>query len=440
MGNLSEQPKIWAGKLHELFSKKEQNDADTAQDTSYNSSQNRRSGETYTQWGVRICGIVEGSLNALPPHLQKVYNLLYNEQARNIELQKTFKATTQAEIEKKNEEIRLINGKINTANTNTEKTTKKIDELKAERQEIKNGKENVNKNQRLKLIIGLTIIIPLTIYLFLFYSSTFYSAFFRDPSSLTTVMNSMFDSNALANAYSDGVAELGFVLSAPIIFLGLGFCLHFFSVQEGKVKYLKMGAILLVTVLFDSILAYKIGDQMHTFGIIIGQHPIGEEYTISMALHDINTWAVIFCGFIVYVIWGIVFDMIMSAYDKMDLNKTKLEGIKNEIESLEKKIKEEENKIEILKQQESDAKNAVKSLIAKLNHNVYIDYAAIKMEMTNFFAGWIKMMQVLSINKSLQDKATEIYNMEISTLIPKENDENHTKKLTQNTLEYEKNN
>jgi hypothetical protein len=130
----------------------------------------------------------------------------------------------------------------------------------------------------------------------------------------------------------------------------------------------------------------------------------------------------------------------MSADDKMDLNKTKLEGIKNEIESLEKKIKEEENKIEILKQQESDAKNAVKSLIAKLNHNVYIDYAAIKMEMTNFFAGWIKMMQVLSINKSLQDKATEIYNMEISTLIPKENDENHTKKLTQNTLEYEKNN
>lgn len=416
----SEQSRGWGDRLHELFStskKSKENIVPEAQ--VQNNPESRRQGETYEQWGTRICGIVTGRLTALPPYLQKVYNSIYNEQAENIELQKAARANTQAEIERKNEEIRVANEKIEGVNSDIEETAKKIEELKVERQEIKSGKEKVNKEQRLKLIIGLIIIIPLTFYLFLFYSSTFYSAFFRDPSSMTTVMNSMFDSNALTNAYTDGISELGFVLSAPIIFLGLGFALHFFSVQEGKMKYLKMAAILLVTVMFDCILAYKIGEQMHTFGIIIGQYPIGEEYTVSMALHDINTWAVIFCGFIVYVIWGIVFDMCMSAYDKMDLNKTRLENIKKEIEDLEQMIKAEKEKIQALKQQETDAKNCVKELMAKLGHEVYIDYAVIRTEMNNFFAGWIKMMQVLSIGQEQQDEASSICKSEMSMLIPK---------------------
>ena len=416
----SEQSRKWGDKLHDLFSTSRKPKENVVQEKQVQStSQSRRSGETYTQWGTRICGIVEGSLTALPPYLQKVYNSIYNEQAENVELQKAARANTQAEIDRKNGEIRVVNEKIEGVNSDIDETNKKIEELKAERQEIKSGKEQVNKEQRLKLIIGLIIIIPLTIYLFLFYSSTFYSAFFRDPSSMTTVMNSMFDSQALGNAYADGIAELGFVLSAPIIFLGLGFALHFFSVQEGKKKYLKMAAILIVTVMFDCILAYKIGEQMHTFGIIIGQYPIGEVYTVSMALHDINTWAVIFCGFIVYVIWGIVFDMCMSAYDKMDLNKTRLENIKNKIDELEQKIIEEKAHIQSLKQQETDAKNRVKDLMAKLGHEVYIDYAAIRTEMNNFFAGWIKMMQVLSIGQELQDEASSICKSEMSMLIPK---------------------
>lgn len=421
MENLtSEQQRGLSDRLHDIFSISKKTKENIITETVIqNNPESRRLGEAYEQWGTRICGIVTGRLTALPPYLQKVYNSIYNEQADNIELQKTARANTQAEIERTNEEIRVVNEKIEGVNSDIEDTLKKIEELKDERQEIKCGKEKVNKEQRLKLVIGLVIIIPLTFYLFLFYSSTFYSAFFRDPSSLTTVMNSMFDSNALANAYADGVAELGFVLSAPIIFLGLGFALHFFSIQEGKMKYLKMASILLVTVMFDCILAYKIGEQMHTFGIIIGQYPIGEEYTVNMALHDINTWAVIFCGFIVYVIWGIVFDMCMSAYDKMDLNKTRLDSIKKEIDDLEQKIKAEKEKIQNLKQQETDAKNRVKELMAKLGHEVYIDYAAIRTEMNNFFAGWIKMMQVLSIGQEQQDEASNICKREMSMLISK---------------------
>lgn len=403
------------GKIKKLFAPKA---AAVVPQTTQVNPENLRVGETYEQWGTRICGVVSGNKTALSPYLHKVFNYIYNEQAQNVELQEQAKANTQAEIDRKNRNIALTNQKIDSANANIDSLNSKINGLKEEQQEIKASKEKVNKEQRIKLIIGIIILIPLTFYLFLFYSSTFYSAFFRDPSSIKDVMNSMFDANAIVNAYSAGIAELGFVLSAPIIFMGLGFVLHFFSVQEGRTKYLKMAAILLVTLMFDCILAYKIGEQMHTLGIMTGVYPIGQEYTVNMAVHDINTWAVIFCGFIVYVIWGIVFDMCMSAYNKLDLNKTRLENIKKELDACDARIKDEKDNIQSFNQEIADTQSDISKLMTKLGHEVFIDYAAIRTEMNNFFSGWIKMMKILSIDQTSMDESRTIYDAEMASLIP----------------------
>lgn len=381
------------------------------------SSDARREGETYIQWGVRVCGIVSGSENALPPYLHKVYNGMYNEQANNVELQEAARKNTQADIDQRNEEIDNLKKKVVLSEENINDTKQKIQDLKDEKQRISIEKGRVNKDQKLKLIIGLIIIIPLTFYLFLFYSSTFYSAFFRNPEKMLGVVNSMFDSNALASALNDGFAELCFVLSAPIIFLGLGFCLHFFSVQKERTRFVKMGALLLVTVMFDSILAFLIGDQIHTYKQLIGLIPIGQKYTVDMAIHDETTWGVIFCGFIVYVIWGVIFDMCMSAYDKLDLNKTRLENIAKEILMLEDAKKALQTEKEDLEKLILETKKQVNVLMAKLGHETYIDYHAIKAEMNNFFAGWIKQMTVLEIDKEEQSKARLIFENEINNLI-----------------------
>lgn len=378
----------------------------------------RQTGETYQHWGLRICGIVGGSLAALPPYLQNVYNYIYREQAENIELQEQARKNTQAEIDKKNTEIEAQNKQVANRKDEIELLKKKIDELKTERSQIKSGREQVNKNQRLKLILGLVILIPLTFYLFLFYSSTFYSAFFRDPNTMSDgVMNAMFDANALSKAFEGGITELGFVISAPVIFLGLGFGLHFFSIQKGGMKYVKMGAIVLVTLMFDCILAFLIGKQLHELGMIIGTVPLGAVYSVSDAIDDINTWAVIFCGFIVYIIWGIVFDMALSAYDKMDLNKTRLEEIEKAILDHENSIRNEKSTIDSTEAEITKMKNEINQLMSKLGHEVYIDYSAIKTEMTNFFSGWIMQMQVLSLPTIAQNQAQQIYNDTIKVLI-----------------------
>ena len=161
---------------------------------------------------------------------------------------------------------------------------------------------------------------------------------------------------------------------------------------------------------------------MHTLGIIIGQFPVGEVYTVSMALQDINTWAVIFCGFIVYVIWGFVFDMIMSAYSKMDVRKARLTAIDADLKNYEEKVEAEKNVVSDLKTQIKALEAKIQTLTSKLGSDVFVSVAQIKTEMNNFFLGWIKMMTVLSMSKSSQEEADRIFKSELEGLL-KENDE-----------------
>lgn len=376
-------------------------------------------GETYEHWGIRICGQVCGSLPALPSSLQRVYGYMHKQQSENKEYQEQAKRNTQAQIDQKNEEINDLNNKINKCEECISEYKEKTSELKQEKQELKKTKEQVqNREQRLKLIIGLVIIIPLTVYLFLFYSSTFYAAFFRNTENVTDVMTAMFDPKALKAAADNGPLELCLLLTAPTIFMGLGFCLHFFAVQKERIRFIKMGAILLITVTFDCILAFLIGKQLHAYGQIIGTVSLEKGYTIELAVTDLNTWAVIFCGFIVYVIWGIVFDMCMTAYNKMDWNKTRLEEIKEEITTLEQNIKEVKYKIEKYESEIKSTKGEIKVLMTQLGNQIYIDYSAIKTEMTNFFNGWLQQMQLLKCQPEIMEQANNVFKENVSTLIP----------------------
>lgn len=356
---------------------------------------NKQEGETYHNWGLRMCAIANGSSYTLAPYLHNVYYYIYNEQVNNQSLQEQKRKDIECKIEQKENEIKNYNNKQLFCDTKKEELKAQIDELKKEKQELQNAGAPIAKEAKLKLIIGLVILIPLTFYLFLFYSSTFYSAFFKNFTENADVLNSMFDSQALAKAYNDGVAELCFVLCAPVIFMGLGFALHFFTLQKGIMKYFKMASIICITFIFDAILAYMIGKHLHEMAVIIGTESLDSKYGFHEAVSDINTWAVIFCGFIVYIIWGIVFDMAMSAYGQLDLNKINIRAIEDKIQILYAEI----NALDITKQdlanQITKANNDKAYLLFQLNEKVMIDNAAIKQEMNNFYSGWMAQMSVL---------------------------------------------
>lgn len=385
-----------------------------------------RKGETYLQYGIRICANSTGSNSLLAPCLQRVYFMLKKEQFNNEQLQEQFKTETQNKIDSTEHAIKQKQADMDLKDEKIRQLEKKEEELKNERTEILNHAAEINKNEKIKLILGIIILVPLTLYLFIFYGSTFYSAFFKDFTDGATLSECMFDPAAYSHSLQSGFMALIFVVCAPIIFMGLGFSLHFFSINKtDNLRFVKIGSVLVVTFLFDMILAYSIGKNLDSVEAMttMGEHP---EYTISRALTDIHLWAVIFCGFIVYIIGGIVFGMIMTAYDNMYTNKTRLNQIKEEINQTGANmaiITEEKTEINksIIALEEKKAK-----LMRDLNVMQRFDPLAIKHELINFFTGWVKQLTTFNVPNDDMKIATSIYEHTLITLFPNNNnkDEN----------------
>jgi len=375
-------------------------------------------GETYNHYGMRMCGKVAGGTSYLTPFLQRVYTSEKQRQANDAARQEAARQNIQnqindkqAEQEKTSNAIAELEDKIHACNNRIEEWREKISRL------INAGNQGKNKEAKIKMILGCTILVPLTVYLFVFYSSTFYSAFFRDFAQGNIGLGTaMLDPQAIPAAFNDGIGELFFILAAPVIFLGLGFSLHFFTLQKNNMKYLKMAAIILVTFIFDCILAYLIGKKIHDVQLIYTDLP---PYTIGEAIGDPNIWAIIFCGFVVYIIWGIVFDMTMTAYNDYASNKTS-------IEKYEKQIEDEQGKIAQLKSEKTAVNNKkieLNSEIAKLQQSLstsitHYDMGEIKSTLAQFFEGWMSTMS--AFNPEHAETAKEIYNQNLNVFFKSE--------------------
>jgi len=321
---------------------------------SNNYQNNRRIKITYEEWGFNSAGKFSGrklaflgSLNLVKEHYRKEER--ENEEKRNLEVSKA-----KNEVEKRELEINQKNEKI-TSNINSfiKPIKEKIENLKKEIIKIKEDPKSVmpDKTSKVSFTIGLTILIILTIYLIIFYSSASYSALFKkfelDDIGLA---NSIFDPKAIETAFKTSTTELTLILTIPFVFLGLGFLIHKFQEQKGNTKYLKIGLLMIITFVFDSILAYEITEKIYDIkkGNSFQNMP---DYNMSLAFNSVNFWLIIFAGFVVYLIWGFVFDFTMETYDKLNFVKQAIKAKETEIKIYEEDILNKNNDNDILNQE-----------------------------------------------------------------------------------------
>lgn len=376
----------------------------------------RQEGETYTAYGTRICAKVNGADAVLEPCLQRIYLNEKRLQSRDEQLQAQKKDELRQRISE-------IDGKI--AEKDVEKNH--IDQqLKSNREQLaalhsdlvaaKNQDGTTNKMANVKMAIGLVILLILSVYLFVFYSSTFYSAFFKQFTFDTNVAEAMFDQQALPNALHSGIGGLIFILCAPIIFMGLGYVLHYYASERGKLKYLKILAILSITFIFDCILAYLIAKKIYDMEVLtkLGEFP---EFSLSIAISDVNVWAVIFCGFITYMIWGFVFDLTISAYEEKKTNKKMISQITNNINRIKVRNGELEKDKSNLDREIVQLQSQKQGLQYKLSSNTFFfDELIIRTALTDFFTGWVTIMQPMGHPQEAQDDARRIFNQTIQSL------------------------
>jgi hypothetical protein len=350
---------------------------------------------TAREWGVQHAGSVDGHYDALQPCLQAVYVRT----KKRIEKDEVVQEQRRTEIKGNIVDLEARNKELDT------KIRRETDNLKHEEAKIKKLQDEINNiRQRPQQItqdsftkasfwIGAVIIMLLTVYLFIFYSSAAYSAFFKIFTfDDATIVNSIFDAQALLKAWQDGFTEMILILTIPAVFLGLGFLIHKFQEQKGRSRHLKIAGLVATTFVFDFILAYEITKKLHNIQVQGSFDNTLQEMSIGLAFQKVEFWLIIFAGFVVYLIWGFVFDFVMKEYEKLDRINYAIKTKEKKIAEYKIECKAIKDRIGPLEAEKTRVTGKINRLRVELN-GVITYFNDVKGDINDFFAGWIAYMQ-----------------------------------------------
>ena len=148
--------------------------------------------------------------------------------------------------------------------------------------------------------------------------------------------------------------------------MGLGYLIHMFQKTKTTVSSIKLGALFILTFIFDVILAYLIEKKIFDF-----ERVLGERFSPTIAIESVNFWGIIFAGFIVYIIWGLVFDFVMKEHENVDKIKNFIRIKKEEIKSYNANKLELTSKIEGLRHELTSIKGNISELQSKIDGFIF---------------------------------------------------------------------
>ncbi|MFY0631179.1 MAG: beta-carotene 15,15'-monooxygenase [Flavobacteriaceae bacterium] len=330
------------------------------------------------------CG---GNSHNLKSSLEKTYETFERKCKEDVAEQEKLKHGYITEQKGKKTALLNTEEKLKNLHDKVDETTEEIEVLNKDCRKVLIEPEvylpNVDKKASVKFWIGLFFLMPLAAYIFIFYISTSFSAFFREFDPEVSLFQGMFDPQALSKAYEAGGLELGFVLFIPFVFFGLGYLIHMFQEKKGLKNGLKIAALFLITFVFDAILAYLIDEKLYNLTKTFDS----EEFNFGIAFTRVNFWLIIFAGFVSYIVWGLVFDFVMKEYADRD-------KIKIFIKEKQGEIKEKEQKVTNLKELVTSQKeviSAIKIRISELQNIIdgfilpVMNYKALS---TGLLEGW----------------------------------------------------
>lgn len=234
---------------------------------------------------------------------------------------------------------------------------------------------------------GVFIVVLLTLYLFVFYASTGYSAFYGVEDSTSFIHAGVFK-----DAKKQGGEVLAIFVLFPMIFLALGFLIHDFLEKK---KHLALTGLLCFTLIFDVLLAYKIAEGIHANKLMSGETT--ETWQPSLAFTDVNFWIIIAAGFVVYILWGLMLHKVMHDY-KMSQpgvrEQQQLINFNNDIKEHEADMLRLQNEIEQFKadivmfEKEKDKKLAEKRDYLSGKIQSIITNTKLEGAVGDFFSGW----------------------------------------------------
>lgn len=325
---------------------------------------------TYYQSGFAASIKATGKPIVLKACLQNLY-MSFEDQCRKQKLeQDRLKQPYREEQEKNRTELKKCEAAIGIYEKKEQDTNETSDLIKNEIIEVKRNPDKFGiedgKGLKAQFYIGSFLLLPITLYVLVFYVSASYSAFFKEFSN-DSLTAAIFDADALTNSFKASWLEGVLVVTIPFVFMGLGYVIHMVQKGKGLKNVFRMIALFVTTFLFDALLAYQIEKKIYEFNKTTDSAP----YNLNIALGEAEFWMIIFAGFVVYIIWGLVFDFVMKEFENIDKIRAFIRGKKENLMDLEKLKTEYTNKINDFKQQIVTANGRISELQSKIDGFVF---------------------------------------------------------------------
>ncbi|WP_027383391.1 coiled-coil domain-containing protein [Epilithonimonas caeni] len=389
---------------------------------------------TYHESGYRDSSRTSGNHSTLSICLDAVYSKFQNEEKEMVEKQQKLKESYINEQKNKETEIKALTvsqetkeEQLKSKNSEVEIHQNQIEALKAEIIDLPRNPEKYNvkatRGASAKFWIGSILLLPISLYLFTFYVSTSYSAFFKNFDAKSTVIQSVFDAQAFSKAWNEGLIEGAFVTLIPFVFLGLGFLIHMFGENKSRANHIKLGLLFIVTFIFDAILAYEIEARLYELNKTFNS----PEFDLQIALTKNQFWGIIFAGFIVYIIWGLVFDFVMKEHREKDKIRSEQEirqknvlSLLEKINVLKKDIEEILASIGTTKELTIKTRGRIEEL-QNIIDGVIIPTKDYKLYASEYVQGWITFIgEKIAVSKTekqtMIDSCIETYNANLENV------------------------
>lgn len=324
---------------------------------------------TYYQSGFAASVKATGKPIVLRACLQNLFSSFEDQCRKQILEQERLKQPYKEEQEKFRTELKKSEIAVAIYEQKEQELNSAIGNIQQEIVDVKvNPKKYIDdgKGQKAQFYVGLILLLPITLYLLVFYISASYSAFFKEFSddSLTAAI---FDADALTNSFKASWLEGVLVITIPFVFMGLGYIIHMVQKGKGIKNTFRMIALFTTTFLFDGLLAYIIEKKIYDFN----KTPDSPAYDLRIALEQAEFWMIIFAGFVVYIIWGLVFDFVMKEHENMDKIRVFIRGKREELINLEKVKSENSNKLNDFKQKTVSINGSIRELQSKIDGFVF---------------------------------------------------------------------
>jgi hypothetical protein len=295
----------------------------------------------------------------------------FEDQCRKQKLeQDRLKQPYREEQEKNRTELKKCEAAIGIYEKKEQDLNEDINQIKSEIVEVKRNPDKFGiedgKGLKAHFYIGLILLLPITLYLVVFYISASYSAFFKEFSN-DSLTAAIFDADALTNSFKASWLEGILVITIPFVFMGLGYVIHMVQKVKGIKNIFRIIGLFITTFLFDALLAYQIEKKIYEFNKTTDSSP----YNLDIALGEAEFWMIIFAGFVVYIIWGLVFDFVMKEFENIDKIRAYIRGQKEKLIDLDKLTNEYINKVNDFRQQIIAIAGKIAELQSKIDGFVF---------------------------------------------------------------------